>query len=75
MPSLRLKTLRDAWQDLRALQALEQRAGRAAALDCIRQHLGPVSFTRYPADPARYQAFRQAVNDRLLQTTGKQEQV
>ena len=75
VPSLRLKTLRDAWQDLRALQALEQRAGRAAALDCVRQHLGPVSFTRYPADPARYQAFRQAVNDRLLQTTGRQEQV
>lgn len=75
VPSLRLKTLRDAWQDLRALQALETYAGRDAALDCIRRHLGPVRFDRYPADPARYQAFRQAVNDRLRQITGKQERI
>lgn len=63
--SIRLKVLRDAFQDYRALQALEQRIGREEVLKWIAEILGDISFTRYPAHNAEYLHFRRELDARL----------
>ena len=63
--SLRLKLLRDAFQDARALFLLEETIGRQAVLDLICQYLGEISFAQYPSDVEVFEAFRHTVNRRL----------
>ena len=63
--SIRLKLLRDAFQDYRVLQTLEQKIGRAEVLNWIAQELGDLSFTQYPADNAVFMDFCQKLYTRL----------
>ncbi len=63
--SIRLKVLRDAFQDYRALQTLEQKIGRAEVLKWIAESLGEISFTQYPDDNAVFLQFSQGIYDRL----------
>lgn len=60
--SLRLKNLRDAFQDYRALYALEKRIGRQNVLSLVKKYLGTISFTQYPVGERCFICFRQAVN-------------
>ncbi|MDD4081055.1 MAG: DUF4091 domain-containing protein [Eubacteriales bacterium] len=61
--SIRMMHFLQALQDLRALQALEKKAGRGKALDIIRQGLDcPLSFTKYPTDEAWLLGLRHRVN-------------
>lgn len=63
--SIRLKVLRDAFQDYRALQTLEQKLGREEVLKWITEELGDISFTQYPVDNAVYLHFCQELYTRL----------
>lgn len=62
IPSLRLKNLRDAFQDHRALCALESRIGRQRVLSLVEEYLGNISFTQYPVEEQCFINFRQAIN-------------
>ncbi len=69
VPSIRLKVMRDAFQDHRALMALQERIGREAVLAWIRETLGTVTFESYPVDGKALLNFRQALHQRLLAQT------
>lgn len=66
--SLRLKNLRDAFQDYRTLCALEKRIGRQGVLSLVKEYLGEISFTQYPVEEQCFIDFRHAVNHCLKQT-------
>ena len=61
VPSIRLKALRDGFQDHRSLCLLESKVGRQAVLDLIFSTLGHISFTEYPVDPQVFAKFEQAL--------------
>ncbi len=63
--SIRLKVLRDAFQDHRALRTLEQKIGREEVLKWITEELGDISFTQYPVDNAAFLHFSQELYGRL----------
>lgn len=61
--SIRLEVLREALQDLRALECLEGRIGRSRVLELIESDLvEPLTFKEYPMDPEWLLAKRQVVN-------------
>ncbi len=65
VPSIRLKVMRDAFQDYRALQLLQERLGRDGVIDWLRQTLGELSFTSYPTDAEALPAMRKALHEQL----------
>ncbi len=60
-PSLRMAVFYEGLQDLRALELLESRAGRAAVEALIREELGKVTFQCWPRDPQRLLSLRRRV--------------
>lgn len=64
--SLRMKVFREALQDLRALELLEQTIGRDEVLNMIEVSLeAPLSFERYPRDAGWLLDLRNAVNEQI----------
>lgn len=63
--SIRLKVMREAFQDIRALNRLEQLSDRQTVLDLIQDTLGDIRFTRYPAQAQRLLDFRTRLNETL----------
>lgn len=64
--SLRMKVFREAQQDLRALELLEQTIGRESVLDMIEGSLEePLSLERYPRDAGWLLDLRNAVNEQI----------
>lgn len=72
VPSIRLKTMRDAFQDYRALSALEALAGREAVLRLVSDTLGDISFSKYPTDIETYLLFRSRLCCEIQQFSHKQ---
>lgn len=64
--SQRQKLLRQAFYDDRALQLLEQLAGRARA-EAVLDRFGPMDFERYPAGEQAVRTVRAAVNAAILE--------
>lgn len=73
VPSIRLKLLRDAFQDMRALFVLEQQIGRAGAMQLIQACLGRISFTEYSSDATHFEEFRQKLNKAITQQIHSEE--
>lgn len=71
IPSIRIKVLRDAFNDLRALQLLEQRTGRDTVCSLIRRICGDMSFQEYPRDDRTLLSLRRAVNRAIEETLNK----
>ena len=65
--SIRLKVMREAFQDIRALNRLEQLSDRQTVLDLIQDTLGDIRFTRYPTQAQRLLDFRTRLNETLAQ--------
>lgn len=66
IPSLRLKVLAEAFQDLRALQALEGKIGRDAAIRMMEEGLAqPIAFDEYPRSADWLLATRERINRAL----------
>lgn len=66
LPSLRLFVLREALQDLRALELLEKAAGRAEVMSILEADLAsPITFKDYPTTAEWLLRIRQTVNERL----------
>lgn len=66
IPSLRMKVLAEALQDMRALQALSARIGKEAAVRLVEEGLeAPVTFETYPRDAAWLLGVREKVNRAL----------
>ena len=62
--SLRLTTLHQALQDLRALTLLEEKIGRKAALALLEQD-GALTMRDYPRDSRAMERLRERVNQAL----------
>ncbi|SDA37396.1 protein of unknown function [Lachnospiraceae bacterium G11] len=62
LDSIRLKLIRDAFQDIRALKLLEKKKGKAFVRDLIKEELGEITFTDYPRFIKCYVTFREKVN-------------
>ena len=61
--SLRLKTMRDAFQDLRALQRCEELYGKEFTHALVHEGLAePITFKKYPCDADYLLNLRQRVN-------------
>lgn len=71
--SLRLKLLRDAFQDYRILCALEAHIGRHETLHLIKSYFGDISFTKYSSDNEVFLKFRHGVNQKLNQISQEGE--
>ena len=68
IPSLRMKVLAYALQDLRALQALSARIGKRAAVQLLEQDLAaPITFDNYPRDATWLLQTRERINRALVQ--------
>ena len=65
LQSIHQKIFADALTDVRALQLLENLAGRAECEKLIREHLGEPDFFNTPDDPESLMNFRKAVNDKI----------
>lgn len=65
LQSIHQKVFSDALTDVRALQLLENLAGRAECEKLIREHLGEPDFFNTPDDPESLMNFRKAVNDKI----------
>ncbi|QHT63275.1 DUF4091 domain-containing protein [Paenibacillus lycopersici] len=66
--SIRLEVLREALQDLRALQLLEELYGREYVLAGLEEGLDePISFSRYPREAEWLLAKREWVNAKLVE--------
>ncbi|UUZ79355.1 DUF4091 domain-containing protein [Paenibacillus sp. P26] len=64
--SLRLEVLYDALQDLRALEPLESRIGRAATVELMEKGLErPITFTDYPRDSEWSLSCRERINQAI----------
>ncbi len=61
LPSLRLKVFLHALQDIRALEALEERLGRQAVIDLVDSH-GKITFEEYPKDAEFLLELREKIN-------------
>jgi len=62
VPSIRLKVFNEALQDLRALKLLEEKIGKAAVLEMIKE---VEDFNKYPENGEYFIALREAVNEKL----------
>lgn len=62
LDSIRLKLIRDAFQDIRALKLLEKKKGKAFVRNLIKEELGEITFTDYPRFIKCYVTFREKVN-------------
>lgn len=60
--STRLKVLRDAFQDFRAMRLCEMKCGRKAVLDLIDEVFGNITFTDYPKQADLLISFRERLN-------------
>lgn len=67
VPSIRMAVFREGLQDLRALERLEEKAGRKAAESLVREELGEVTFRQWPRDPERFLRFRRRLYRALEQ--------
>ena len=66
LSSLRLEVFYDAFQDMRALTALEGKIGREAVVSLLHEGLdSPITWTEYPTDAAWLLKKREKIN-RLL---------
>lgn len=69
--STRLKVLRDAFQDFRAMRLCERKCGRKAVLDLIDEVFGDITFTDYPKQSNLLEAFRERLNYMVAETREK----
>ncbi|WP_248924041.1 DUF4091 domain-containing protein [Paenibacillus hamazuiensis] len=70
--SLRLEVLYDALQDLRALELLESRIGRAATVELLEEGLErPITFTDYPADAEWLLDCRERINQAIYRSCAR----
>lgn len=66
--SIRLKLMRDAFQDIRALKRCEELYGREYVLNLIDEGLEkPLSFSEYPKDPEYILNLREKVNKAIAE--------
>lgn len=66
LASIRLKAMQEAMQDLRALQLLEQKAGRQKTLAILEDGLNqPLTFNDYPRNESWLLELRNRVNEEL----------
>lgn len=63
--SVRQKIFFEGIQDMRALQTLEKKQGRAACEEIIQKHFGDLTFYTAPESPEKLLAFREDVNAAL----------
>ncbi|MCR5042012.1 MAG: DUF4091 domain-containing protein [Clostridia bacterium] len=63
LSSLRQKVFYDGLQDMRALQTVEEKLGRAVAERIISDNLGEIDFAHYPMDAETFLRFRDALFD------------
>lgn len=69
LDSLRLHVFFDALQDMRALQLLESRLGKAATIRLLEEGIEtPITFNDYPHDAAWQLAARERVNREIQKT-------
>ena len=73
LPSLRSLVFREALQDLRALQLLEDRIGRESTLRLLEECVGEVTFDRCAQDAATILRLRQKIAETYLQLTAEQK--
>ena len=69
--STRLKVLRDAFQDFRAMRLCERKCGRKAVLDLIDEVFGDITFTDYPKQSNLLEVFRERLNYMVAETREK----
>jgi len=60
--SIRLKVLREALNDLRAMQLLERLASRELVMEILEDGVRPITFADYPRDDAYIPAMRSRIN-------------
>lgn len=65
LESLRLVVFMEALQDMRALEALEEKIGYEETLKVVEEGIPPITFTQAPTDPTWLLSLRERVN-RLL---------
>lgn len=65
LSSLRQKVFYDGFQDISALNALEERFSRDFALNFIEKELGDINFRSYPFENKKLLAFREKLNSLL----------
>ena len=65
LSSLRQKVFYDAFQDMMALEALENRYSKDFAMNFIKENLGDITFTDYPLEPETFISFREKLNSLL----------
>lgn len=72
LPSLRLKILAEAFQDIRALSLLEEYIGRDAVLALVEEGLDqPLTFKEYPRETSWFLEKRKLVYGKLRELAGK----
>ena len=72
LPSLRLKVLAEAFQDIRALKLLEQHIGYRAAAALLEEGLErPLTFREYPRDAGWLLEKRRIINRKLAELAEK----
>lgn len=70
LESLRLQVVREALQDLRALQGLELRIGRTAVLELLEEGLdSPLTFSSYPREAEWLLRKREQINRKLSEVS------
>lgn len=69
--STRLKVLRDAFQDFRAMRLCERKCGRKAVLNLIDEVFGDITFTDYPKQSNLLETFRERLNYMAAETREK----
>ena len=69
--STRMKVLRDAFQDFRAMRLCERKCGRKAVLDLIDEVFGDITFTDYPKQSNLLEVFRERLNYMTAETQEK----
>jgi hypothetical protein len=68
IPSLRMKVLAEALQDMRALQALSKKIGFEATVALLEEGLDPpLTFDTYPREAGWLLAVRERINRALVQ--------
>lgn len=65
LESLRLMVTYHTMQDLRAMEWLEQLAGRAAVEQIIKKYLGEITFTKIPKNSEAYLKLREELNKEI----------
>ncbi len=67
LESIRIKVLREALQDLRALELLQSLAGRETVMELMERDLDqPLTFSQYPQEAQWLLQKRQAVNEEIV---------